>query len=75
MAENAQNGFNRFLRLPAVKDRSGWGRSSIYAAMARGDFPKPIRLGSRAVAWLETDIEKWLQERIAGSHVAQRSRP
>jgi len=32
--------------------------------MQDGTFPKPIKLGARAVGWLESEIEEWLQARI-----------
>jgi prophage regulatory protein len=54
----------RFLRLPRVKDRVGLGRSSIYALIGNGEFPRPISLGGRAVAWLESDIDGWIQTKI-----------
>ncbi len=53
------------LRLPAVKARIGLSRSSIYAAIAAGKFPRPIQLGDRAIGWLEADIEAWVATRIA----------
>ena len=37
-------------------------RSSIYAMMSEGTFPKPIKLGRRAVGWRSSDIEKWLKD-------------
>lgn len=52
------------LRLPAVKARTGLSRSSIYLRIAQGRFPKPISLGGRAVGWIESDIQAWLQQRI-----------
>ena len=55
----------KVLRLPAVLDRVGLGRASIYAYMARGDFPRPIRVGKSAVAWRERDIIEWLSSREA----------
>jgi prophage regulatory protein len=61
---------HKILRLASVKDRIGWSRSTIYAAMARGSFPKPISLGPRSVGWLEADIEEWLTARIAQSRTA-----
>lgn len=57
----------RLLRLCAVKDRTGLGTSTIYAARARGEFPDPVRIGPRAVAWKETDIEMWIQARCAAA--------
>jgi prophage regulatory protein len=52
------------LRLPAVKTRCGLSRSTIYAAIARGEFPKQVALGARSVGWIEADIEAWLRGRI-----------
>jgi len=53
------------LRLPALCERVGLGRSTVYALMQRGQFPHPIRLSARAVGWRDADIEAWLQSRAA----------
>jgi len=53
---------DRILRLPQVKERTGMSRSFIYAAE---DFPTPIRLGGRAVGWLESEISVWIESRKA----------
>lgn len=50
-------------RRRAVEEITGLSRSSIYDMMARGEFPKPIRIGKRAVAWRESDIAEWLSGR------------
>lgn len=47
-----------------MEARTGYSRSSIYLKMQDGTFPKPIKLGARAVGWLESEIEEWLQARI-----------
>ena len=52
------------LRLPAVKVRTGLSRSSIYLRLSEEQFPKPISLGTRAVGWVESDIEDWIKDRI-----------
>ena len=57
----------RILRLSEVKAATGLSRSTIYSQMAEGYFPKPISLGARAVGWVNTDIENWLNQRIADS--------
>jgi prophage regulatory protein len=49
----------RFLRLGQVMDATGKKRSDIYAGMEEGTFPKSFKIGARAVAWLEDDIEAW----------------
>jgi len=58
---------NTILRLPSVKTRTGLSRSSIYLRISKGEFPSSISLGGRAVGWLESDIESWLQDRISAS--------
>ena len=46
------------LRLPAVKERTGLSRSTIYLQIAKGNFPSPISLGDRAVGWINERIEE-----------------
>ena len=58
---------NIILRLPTVKIRTGLSRSSIYLRMSNNEFPSSISLGGRAVGWLESDIESWLDEKILSS--------
>jgi len=58
---------HKMLRRPSVESITGLSRSSIYAKMADGTFPKPIKLGERSVAWLESDVQGWLNECIAAS--------
>ncbi len=55
------------LRLPTVKTVTGLSRSTIYLRMSEGTFPEKISLGSRAVGWLETEVQDWLDERISVS--------
>jgi len=53
----------RILRRPDVEARTGLSRSTIYLLMSRGEFPKPIRLSTRAVGWPEAAISLWLDGR------------
>lgn len=52
------------IRLKEVKEYSGLGRSSIYEKMNNGLFPKSVSLGDRAVAWVDTEIIDWVQDKI-----------
>ena len=64
----------RFIRLPEVLNRTGFGRTSIYRKMEEGTFPRSVKLGgpledpnafdSRAVAWIEDDVDQWIESRI-----------
>ena len=51
------------LRRPDVETLTGLSRAWIYAAMARGEFPRPLRIGKRAVAWPKSAIDDWIEER------------
>jgi prophage regulatory protein len=66
---------NTVLRLPSVKARTGLSRSSIYLRINQGTFPRPISLGARAVAWVETDINEWISDRIKSSRVSSGPQP
>jgi len=55
---------NRLLRLPAVTNKTGKKRSSIYLMIAHGEFPKPIKIGKRSSAWVEHEVDEWIQQRI-----------
>jgi prophage regulatory protein len=56
------------LRRKQVESRTGLSRSTIYARISEGSFPHPINLGGgRAVGWLESEINEWLQSRIQQS--------
>ncbi|PSV44868.1 AlpA family transcriptional regulator [Photobacterium indicum] len=55
----------RLIRLKEVMNITGLGRSSIYKFMDEERFPKSVSLGDRAVAWVESEVEMWIEERIA----------
>jgi len=56
------------LRRKQVESRTGLSRSTIYARIAEGSFPRPVNLGGgRAVGWLESEINEWVQARIEQS--------
>ena len=57
----------KFLKLPEVKNRTGKSRSTIYQAINNGTFPKQIKLGPRAVGWIEAEIEAHNQSCIDAS--------
>lgn len=65
LSKTQQAESKRFIRRKAVQSKTGLGASSIYALMKRGKFPKAITLSERRVAWLESDVDQWIAERIA----------
>ena len=55
----------KFLKLSEVKKTTGLSRSSIYQFIKNGCFPTQVKLGERAVAWVSSEIDEWINERIA----------
>jgi prophage regulatory protein len=51
-------------RLPAVLERVNISKTSMYSWMKSGDFPQPVRLGPRSVAWRRSDVDAWIESRI-----------
>lgn len=58
------------LRLPQVIGRTGLCRTAIYESIKAGEFPRPVKLGARAVAWPSSQINSWIERRIADSRKA-----
>ncbi len=54
----------KILRLPQVCDLTGLGRSMIYQMEADKRFPERVKIGTRAVGWLEREVHAWLTKRI-----------
>jgi prophage regulatory protein len=54
----------KLIKLKAVMDCTGLGRSTIYNYIADKTFPKPVKLGKRSVAWVESEVHDWILERI-----------
>ncbi|EMH4104650.1 AlpA family transcriptional regulator [Serratia marcescens] len=58
----------RFIRLPEVIYTTGLSRSTVYEMMSRKQFPVQVSLGGKNVAWLVSEVEQWMDERIANRH-------
>lgn len=56
---------DRFMRLPEVISTCGLSRSTIYDLISRDQFPSQISLSGKNVAWLASEIDRWMQSRIA----------
>lgn len=60
---SATNQAASILRLKDLQRRIPLSRSAIYGKISAGEFPAPIALGPRAVGWLASDVENWIQSR------------
>ncbi|MCH4248631.1 MAG: AlpA family transcriptional regulator [Acinetobacter populi] len=65
LSKTQQTENNRLIRRKEVQAKTGLGASSIYAMMKTGDFPQCLNLSERRVAWVESDIDEWIANRIA----------
>jgi prophage regulatory protein len=54
----------RLIRLPEVEQRVGLKKTAVYEYIAAGEFPKPVPLTGKAVAWVESEITGWINGRI-----------
>ena len=69
----------RFIRLPEVLSRTGYGRASIYRKIGNGSFPGSVKLDGppvdpeafdcRAVAWIEDEVDQWIESMIEGNEL------
>ena len=71
---------DRLLRRRDVERITGMSRASIYRLMQQGDFPRPVKVGSTAVRWKESDIAAWIDSRPVatselGSYTTARESP
>jgi prophage regulatory protein len=55
----------RLLRRPEVKARTGQSDAQIYEGIKNGTFPGQVPIGIATVGWVESEIEAWIQNRIA----------
>ena len=59
------------IRLRQVEEVTGDKRSTIYKRISEGEFPKPVKLGTKSVGWVEEEIAAYNENRIAARDVAR----
>ena len=65
LSKEQQNENVRLIRRKEVQTKTGLGASSIYAMMQQGKFPKAVNISERRVAWIESEVDQWIANRIA----------
>lgn len=58
---------HNLIRLPEVQRRTGYSKAWIYRLMRSQRFPLAVKIGSRAIAFVESEIDDWVNQRIAES--------
>ncbi|EFG1479070.1 TPA: AlpA family transcriptional regulator [Escherichia coli] len=57
----------KVILLSEVLKRTGYSKAWVYALMSRGQFPQSVKIGARAIAFIESEIDDWIDQRIAES--------
>ncbi|EEQ2597196.1 helix-turn-helix transcriptional regulator [Escherichia coli] len=57
----------RLLRLPEVMHKTGYGKAWIYRLINEGLFPQPVKIGARAIAFVESEVDEWIASAIERS--------
>ena len=65
--EKGEEGMKRFLSLKHVKERVTLSRSQINRLIQAGRFPAPYQISAGRKAWLETDVEAWINTKLTQS--------
>ena len=55
------------IRLPEVLKRTGFGKAWVYRLISEGRFPAPVKIGVRDVAFVESEVDEWIQSVIETS--------
>ncbi|EAP9735420.1 helix-turn-helix transcriptional regulator [Salmonella enterica subsp. enterica serovar Glostrup] len=55
------------IRLLEVQRRTGYSKAWIYRLMSQGKFPSSVKIGSRAIAFVESEVDDWINQRIEES--------
>jgi len=55
---------NTLIRLPEVQRRTGYSKAWIYRLISQNRFPLAVKIGSRAIAFVESEVEQWISQRI-----------
>ncbi|WP_254276860.1 AlpA family transcriptional regulator [Halomonas sp. 3H] len=55
------------IRRPEVLRRCGISNTTLHRLIHAGEFPRPIQLGWRCVAWIEAEVDAWIEARIVAS--------
>lgn len=57
----------RFIRVPEVLRRVGFGRTKLYELIRQGRFPEQVKIGPRTVAFVESEVDEWIETTVQNS--------
>ena len=67
MIKNKTDKHSKLIRLPEVLRRTGFGKTWIYTLIKTGRFPSQIKTGVRAIAFIESEVDAWIERAIQAS--------
>ncbi|WP_219599017.1 helix-turn-helix transcriptional regulator, partial [Aeromonas salmonicida] len=53
----------KLIKLKEVTEMTTLSKATIYRLMSKGEFPGVVRLGPRAVAWMQSEVIKWIDSK------------
>ncbi|HFP7857016.1 TPA: helix-turn-helix transcriptional regulator [Morganella morganii] len=59
------------IRLPEVIRRTGYSKPWLYKLIDAGKFPKQVKIGSRSIAFVESEVDAWVANKIAESRTGE----
>lgn len=65
--QTMKNNIKRFIRVPEVLNRVGFSRTTLYERIKEGNFPDRVKIGPRCVAFVESEIDEWIETTIRNS--------
>ncbi|MFN1128595.1 helix-turn-helix transcriptional regulator [Lelliottia nimipressuralis] len=63
------------IRLPEVQRRTGYSKAWIYRLISQNRFPSSVKIGSRSVAFVESEVDEWISQRIEERDALISTRP
>ncbi|MCM2140979.1 AlpA family transcriptional regulator [Klebsiella pneumoniae] len=67
MIQTSKEKHPKLIRLPEVIRKTGFGRTWIYELIKAGRFPKQVKISERSIAFIESEIDAWIEKVIAES--------
>ncbi|PWV72997.1 AlpA family transcriptional regulator [Halomonas sp. A11-A] len=55
------------IRRSEVLQRCGFSNTTLHRLLTKGEFPPPVQVLGRSVAWIEAEVDAWIMERIEAS--------
>ncbi|MEQ9888226.1 helix-turn-helix transcriptional regulator [Pectobacterium zantedeschiae] len=53
------------IRMSETMRRTGYGKAWLYKLISQERFPKPVKIGSRSIAFVESEVNEWIEQRIS----------